>query len=296
MIYTSLKDLPDFDLYLVDAYGPFVGAAGVSQAAIQVMADLVAAGKKVCVLSNASELAGDAVSRYHRKGLLSGVHYNSFMTSGQFVYEAIQRGALPVPGNKFYVFGVANFRDPEKLPTIFNDSVYEVVDTVQEADFAYCGIPQINGEDRMEITEFVPGLAEIKKAGLALVCANPDLRANKGGRFVVRQGIICEAYEQMGGKVIRYGKPDARIFDRVLADYGIARERVLMIGDTLGTDILGANRAGIKSCLVLDGGMTEYALEQRGWAVTEENIAALAHAQGAIPDYVCRRMSEAELF
>ena len=148
----------------------------------------------------------------------------------------------------------------------------------------------------MEITEFVPGLAEIKKAGLALVCANPDLRANEGGRFVVRQGMICEAYEQMGGKVIRYGKPDARIFDRVLADYGIARERVLMIGDTLGTDILGANRAGIKSCLVLDGGITEYALQEQGLAVTEENVAELAHAQGAVPDYVCRRMSEAELF
>lgn len=296
MIYTSLNDLPDYELYLVDAYGPFVGAAGVSQAAIQVMAGLVAAGKKVCVLSNASALAADAVNSYHRKGLLAGVHFNGFMTSGQFAYEAIQKRELPVPGTKFYVFGTANFKKPEKLPAIFNGSAYSVVDTVEEADFAYCGIPQINGEDRMEITDFLPELAEMKKAGLALVCANPDLRANEGGRFVVRQGLVCEAYEQMGGEVIRYGKPDARIFERVLSDYGIARERVLMIGDTLGTDILGANRAGIKSCLVLDGGMTEYALKQQGLAVTEENVAVLAKTNKAAPDYVCRRMSETELF
>lgn len=296
MIYPSLKYLSDFDVYLVDAYGPFVGASGVSQTAIQVMADLVAAGKKVCVLSNGSELAADAVNSYHKKGLLAGVHFNGFMTSGQFTYEAIQKRELPVLGTKFFVFGTANFKKPEKLPTIFNGSAYSVVDKVEEADFVYCGIPQINGEDRLEMTDFLPGLAEIKKAGLALVCANPDLRANEGGRFVVRQGLVCETYEKMGGRVVRYGKPDARIFDRILSGYDVARERVLMIGDTLGTDILGANRAGIKSCLVLDGGMTEYALKQKGQAVTEENVMAFINGQNAVPDYICRRMSEAALF
>ena len=294
MIKSSLKYLPEFDVYLVDAYGPFVGKNGVLKSAIAVMAELVAKGKQVHVLSNGTNLSTTAMDSYARKGLFKGKHYNTILTSGQFAYEVIQSQKLPVKGYKLYCFGTANFKNPEKLPAIFNDSVYSVVDTIEDADFAYCGIPQINGEDRLEVDEFLPELQRIKKAGLTLVCANPDLRANEGGQFVVRQGTIAQIYEEMGGNVVRYGKPDVGIFERVLKDYEGSREKVLMIGDTLGTDILGANRAGIKSCLVLDGGVTEYTLQQQCKNVSEESVKDLILSQEARPDFICWRMSEDE--
>lgn len=43
------------------------------------------------------------------------------------------------------------------------------------------------------------------------------------------------------------GKPDVRIFEHVLETTGAKREEAIMVGDNLMTDILGANRAGIKS-------------------------------------------------
>ncbi len=292
MIKSSLKYLPEFDVYLVDAYGPFVGKNGVLKSAIAVMAELVAKGKQVHVLSNTASLSAAAMNSYAKKGLVQGVHYNTIFTSGQFAYEAIQAQKLPVKGYKLYCFCTANFKKSENLPAIFNNSVYSVVDTIEDADFAYCGIPQINGEDRLGVDEFLPELQRIKKAGLTLVCANPDLRVNEGGQFVVRQGTIAQIYEEMGGNVVRYGKPDVGVFERVLQDYKGSREKVLMIGDTLGTDILGANRAGIKSCLVLDGGVTEYTLQQQGRSVSEESVKDLILSQEARPDFICRRMSE----
>ena len=52
--------------------------------------------------------------------------------------------------------------------------------------------------------------------------------------------------EEIGSK-----KPDIEFFDIIFKEIGVEnKDEVLMIGDTLTSDILGANNAGIDSCLV----------------------------------------------
>lgn len=46
------------------------------------------------------------------------------------------------------------------------------------------------------------------------------------------------------------GKPDPGIFEYALAKFGCAKEDVLMVGDNLMTDIIGAEQAGIRSVWV----------------------------------------------
>lgn len=43
------------------------------------------------------------------------------------------------------------------------------------------------------------------------------------------------------------GKPDKGIFEHALSLTGLQKDEAIMVGDNLNTDILGANRAGIKS-------------------------------------------------
>ncbi|WP_075981632.1 HAD family hydrolase [Bacillus massilinigeriensis] len=43
------------------------------------------------------------------------------------------------------------------------------------------------------------------------------------------------------------GKPDPSLFEHALSLMGLEKDEVIMVGDNLMTDILGANRAGIKS-------------------------------------------------
>ncbi|MGG3563352.1 HAD family hydrolase [Neobacillus rhizosphaerae] len=43
------------------------------------------------------------------------------------------------------------------------------------------------------------------------------------------------------------GKPDPSIFEHALSRMSLKKEEVIMVGDNLMTDILGANRAGIKT-------------------------------------------------
>ncbi len=46
------------------------------------------------------------------------------------------------------------------------------------------------------------------------------------------------------------GKPDSTIFQYVLDRVAVTKDEVIMVGDNLNTDILGANRVGIKSVWV----------------------------------------------
>ncbi|MES2855324.1 MAG: HAD hydrolase-like protein, partial [Bdellovibrionota bacterium] len=49
------------------------------------------------------------------------------------------------------------------------------------------------------------------------------------------------------------GKPSTYLFELALSSSDVAKSRVVMIGDQLATDILGANNSGIDSCLVGTG-------------------------------------------
>ena len=61
----------------------------------------------------------------------------------------------------------------------------------------------------------------------------------------------------MGGEVHYYGKPDSKVFEKVLKQINSIgtkdRNKVLMIGDTMETDIEGAGLLEIDSLLVLSG-------------------------------------------
>ena len=63
--------------------------------------------------------------------------------------------------------------------------------------------------------------------------------------------LVSAVHTAIGRLPIVAGKPEIAIFDEAMARFG--SRAALMIGDRLDTDILGANRAGIRSALVLTG-------------------------------------------
>lgn len=63
--------------------------------------------------------------------------------------------------------------------------------------------------------------------------------------------LVSAVHTAIGRLPVVAGKPEVAIFQEAMARFGSAS--ALMIGDRLDTDILGANRAGIRSALVLTG-------------------------------------------
>jgi HAD superfamily hydrolase (TIGR01459 family) len=106
-----------------------------------------------------------------------------------------------------------------------------------------------------------------------MVCANPDYEVTRDGRRIICAGFLAELYKADGGVVIQRGKPDAAIYGPTLTMLGRTRERTLAVGDSLRTDIAGAQNAGIDSCWVLSG----------IHALHPENAPAEAQAHGVRP-------------
>lgn len=276
-----------YDIVVFDIYGVINTKEGIIPQALEILKKLKQAGKKVYLVSNATYLSEAGEKRYANKGLFKDVHYDEIVTSGQFAYEQIQEEKLPLSGKKYCVFGTANFqRLDDAIPDIFKNSPYELCN-ISEADFAYCGIPQINGEDRTELYDFLPELMELLKRDLPLVIANPDEMGSEDGRFVVRQGAIRITYEKLGGKTVIYGKPDVRILHRTIGDVDKAMLNALMVGDTLRTDILLGNRFGIDTCLTLKGGVTEEMMKRNGMDITDANLNKfISEHSSAVPTYI----------
>jgi len=80
---------------------------------------------------------------------------------------------------------------------------------------------------------------------LTMVCANPDLYVVlPSGERGYMPGIIAKMYEELGGRIVYFGKPYASAFQASLESVGrsIPLARVLHVGDSLDHDIKGANQ------------------------------------------------------
>ena len=56
-------------------------------------------------------------------------------------------------------------------------------------------------------------LRQALRAGLPLLCANPDLLVHRGGVEEICAGAIAERYDSLGGRTVYHGKPHVKIYD-----------------------------------------------------------------------------------
>ena len=93
-----------------------------------------------------------------------------------------------------------------------------------------------------------------KTTGLPMLCANPDIVVDLGDKRLYCAGALAQAYDQMGGKALYFGKPHPPIYDlarRRLAELPRASDdpQILCIGDGIATDIQGGDGRGARYAL-----------------------------------------------
>ncbi|GAB4418494.1 MAG: hypothetical protein OHK0039_29980 [Bacteroidia bacterium] len=121
----------------------------------------------------------------------------------------------------------------------------------------------------------------LRATNIPVVVANTD-RAYPVSKHMINIAIggIADMMEDITGKrFIRFGKPDAQMFnfalEHVRKEHDLQRSDILMVGDTLQTDILGGNKFGLDTALVLTGN------------TLPDQASFLIKSTGIIPDYVC---------
>ncbi|GAB3586833.1 HAD hydrolase-like protein [Leifsonia lichenia] len=137
-----------------------------------------------------------------------------------------------------------------------------LVDEVQKGGFAVTR--SADDEPAAVIQGFAPevGWTQLAEAAFALqgrsdeerpwVATNTDWTIPVARGIAPGNGTLVSAVHTAAGRLpIVAGKPEVAIFEEAVTRFGASK--ALFIGDRLDTDILGANRAGIDSVLVLTG-------------------------------------------
>src|SRR5215472_9538921 len=238
---------PRYDGFILDLWGVVHDGVAPMPGALECFCSLIEAGKRIVLLSNAPRRARDVVERIDRIGVPAGLYHN-VMSSGEEAWQSLSRR-----DDSFY--GVLGRRcvhiGSERDSGIRAGLGLELVETAEEAEFILNTGPA-GWDDQLE--DYAPLLRRALACGLPMVCANPDLVVMHGGRFALCAGALAQWYEEGGGCVRWHGKPFPSVYDTCLGLLGIAdRTRVLAVGDSLRTDIAGADGAGIDSVLIAGG-------------------------------------------
>jgi HAD superfamily hydrolase (TIGR01509 family) len=96
--------------------------------------------------------------------------------------------------------------------------------------------------------EAVPGAHSVLKALQADYCLGMISNAGDAGNVwrLIDKGEFRDYFDPiLVSAELRIRKPSPRLFQLVLKAWGLPAETVVMVGDTLGADVLGAQRAGM---------------------------------------------------
>jgi HAD superfamily hydrolase (TIGR01459 family) len=166
---------------------------------------------------------------------------------------------------------------------------------VEAADYVVCsGLfdeYQETPDDYRELT------AAMRGRGLFMVCANPDLVVERGAERFYCAGAIADLYAATGGDVLYTGKPHRPIYDAALAKAaGIRRAsaeptRTLAIGDSLRTDMSGAQALGIDGLFVSGGIHAQELGSEVGIGRSREVLSSMFAAAGVTPWSVTARLA-----
>jgi HAD superfamily hydrolase (TIGR01450 family) len=125
----------------------------------------------------------------------------------------------------------------------------------------------------------------LRRTNVPVIVANTDKTYPiSEDEVAVAIGGIAELLENIVGKTfIHFGKPDAQMFNfafqHITRENNYQKEEVLMVGDTLRTDILGGNKFGIDTALVLSGN------------TIPDQAEFYIKTTGIVPDYICESIT-----
>lgn len=266
-----------FDLCLCDIWGVVHNGVTAHRDAVEALVAMREQGGTVVLVTNAPRPHREIRAQLAGLGVPEAA-FDAVVTSGDVCRSLIAARA----GEPLYMIG------PDRdLPLIAGLDAPRV--SAEEAAYVLCtGLFNDEEETAETYADMLTGFARRK---LSLICANPDLVVDRGGRIVPCAGSLALAYEEMGGEAIYAGKPHRPIYDAALAaaqearGAAIDKARICAIGDAIRTDIAGAHSYGVTSIMVL-AGIHAQDLMEASWEARHGWIGEQSHR----PDYACEHL------
>jgi len=247
----SFKPLiKDYDFFLFDQWGVLHNGHKKFPQAENCLKILKDKNKKVVLISNSSMPTSYSINNLKKIGISENL-YDYCITSGQIALNSIKKDI-------YSKYGINCF--PLKLSKnkikIFN---LKCTKNIQKANFAMIA----DLDAGLTILDFAKNLDLMLKHNIPLLCSNPDFLVDDNNQLSMCGGTVAKLYEDMGGKVYRYGKPFKPIYININKKMKIIDpSKVLVIGDSLWHDVAGGNEMGF-DCLWIKNGIHKSYLNKK---------------------------------
>ena len=271
--FLSLSE--NFKAVFLDSYGVLKNYKGLIAGIQNTIDALRSKDIAIRILTNdASRSQEQQAESFIRLGL-QGIHEDEIITSGMMARDFLQQ---KINSGKIAYLGTEN-------------SAHYIL----QSGLEHIAVSDISTDDISDISAFVflddegfdwnydinKTINLLRKINIPVIVANSDkiYPVSKNDVAVATGGIAKLVESILNKKFIHFGKPDTQMFIYAFEDLNrqsnYVRKDILMVGDNLHTDILGGNKFGVKTTLVLSGN------------TRADTVDLQIEASGIIPDFIC---------
>lgn len=271
-----------YNTVILGLRGVITEGENVSDDAVKALISMKRQGMNVVLLSNTAQRV-ETVVRFLHKNNVPLAAFDAIITAGEIVHYQLKakQNEIEKIGNRYYRIGNKDYCG------VFNGlSDYEESSSLAQADFVYVeGVETIADT----IDKYIPILEHAASLNMPLLCVGNDTSTYRNGEVILGAGALAEQYAVLGGKIITTGKPDAKLFAYAIDGLqNVKKDKVLVIGDSLPTDIKGAHLLGVDSVLISKGIHVNFLGE--GYIPDVAKTRELSVNFDASPDYVISKL------
>lgn len=268
--------LDKYKIIFFDAFGVLKNYNGLVPGIEKTFAYIAQQNKEYYIVTNdASRSPQQLAESYHKLGLHAITHdriISSGMLAKEYLDLKVNDGIVAYLGTN----NSAHYIDSSGLHTLPVSAInYKNIDGVN-------ALVLLDDEGFNWFDDLNKTINILRKRTIPAIVANTDNTYPLSGNneVAIAIGGIASMIESIVGKrFIRFGKPDSQLFmfayDLIRWRLEITKKDILMVGDTLHTDIMGGNKFGLDTVLVLSGNTQPDDAEMR------------IRSTGIVPTYIC---------
>lgn len=202
----------------------------------------------------------EAVQAMRNLGLQVFFLTNNSTKTREQIYHRLNNMGIVCQCDEVYTSGytAALYAKKEKLENVYIFGSDNLI-----GEFTSCGVNVVQDEKKADnliigynpdfnYEELTKALNVALKAKMIISCNTERKFPGKDARLMPGCGAMVAALEHCSGKKSDYviGKPNTLMLDMLCELYHFSNDDLLMVGDTYESDIIMANRKGIRSVLI----------------------------------------------
>ncbi len=267
------KLITTYEIFILDIWGVLYDGEQLLGGALEFIQKLEERKRRYYLLSNSPRPAVVVYKNLASLGL--NISLNNILTSGQFFLDSLKNPAFAEHASlsdKAFIIGGHKHKELLSAANLVQTEVLHEAGYLLMLAFA---------DKKAELLEYQTSFKEAISYNVPMLCINPDEVVIHNNQKRYCQGTFASIYEEMGGKVVYFGKPHKEIYQYLFDLHNLEKQGAIMFGDSLSTDIKGAENFGIDSAMLLTG-----------IHKNERNVANLLKLSTTVPNYILKDLKE----